>query len=378
MKNTLRARSAQVRRFAPNFRFADGLVACLVAGMALACSTPPTLTDKFEQALALAEAGRSSGQTRVGFLYMTGRGVQKNRKQAVRWYSEAAKQGDPQAIDALWELSGREQIDPTPSIQISLSRQKSPSATPRRNIDFGSFHALVIGNANYRELQPLETTTNDAVAVARILREEYGFKVKVLLDGSWEEMRESLSSYRKTLTDANNLLVYYAGHGWVDEETDEAYWMPVDARPDTDVHWISNATLATTIRGIGARHIIVVADSCFAGTLVRGIAVSPGGRGAFVERLNSRRSRTALTSGGVEPVVDSGENGHSVFANAFLGALSENPAVMDATSLFGEIRRSVMINANQTPSYGDIRKAGHDNGDFLFVRVSTSPEEGQD
>jgi len=27
-----------------------------------------------------------------------------------------------------------------------------------------------------------------------------------------------------------------------------------------------------------------------------------------------------------------------------------------------------MVNSDQTPEYGDIRKAGHDGGDFLFVR----------
>ena len=27
-----------------------------------------------------------------------------------------------------------------------------------------------------------------------------------------------------------------------------------------------------------------------------------------------------------------------------------------------------MVNANQTPQYSDVRNAGHDGGDFLFVR----------
>lgn len=377
MKNSPHVGSTGLRKSALNFPFIAGCVATLVAGMFLACSTTPTLTDEFEEALALAEAGRSSAQTRVGFLFMTGRGVQKNKKQAIRWYSEAAKQGDPQAIDALWEVSGREMPTASPSIAVGLPRQETPGSTPERNIEFGTFHALVIGNANYSDLPPLVTTTNDALEVSRILRQEYNFKVTTLLDGSWEEMRVALSSYRKALTEADNLLVYYAGHGWVDPETEEAYWMPVDASADSDVRWISNATLATTLRGIAAHHIIIIADSCFAGTLVRGLSIRPGGRASFVQRLNDKRSRTALTSGGVEPVVDSGENGHSVFANAFLGALSDNPAVIDGTSLFGDIRRSVMLKADQTPLYGDIRKAGHDDGDFLFVRVASPVEEGQ-
>jgi len=34
----------------------------------------------------------------------------------------------------------------------------------------------------------------------------------------------------------------------------------------------------------------------------------------------------------------------------------------------GKIKRPIMLNSNQTPEYSDIRKAGHDGGDFLFVR----------
>jgi len=42
--------------------------------------------------------------------------------------------------------------------------------------------------------------------------------------------------------------------------------------------------------------------------------------------------------------------------------------VMDATQMFSAMRRPVMVNANQTPEYSDVRNAGHDGGDFLFVK----------
>jgi hypothetical protein len=61
---------------------------------------------------------------------------------------------------------------------------------------------------------------------------------------------------------------------------------------------------------------------------------------------------------------------HSVFASALIEALNENQGVLDATLLFSQIRRPVMVNTDQTPEYSDIRKAGHDGGDFLFVRAN--------
>ncbi len=65
---------------------------------------------------------------------------------------------------------------------------------------------------------------------------------------------------------------------------------------------------------------------------------------------------------------DGGGSGHSAFALAFLNALRENAAIIDGHTLFTAIRRPVMINADQTPEYGEIRKSGHEGGDFLFVR----------
>jgi hypothetical protein len=48
--------------------------------------------------------------------------------------------------------------------------------------------------------------------------------------------------------------------------------------------------------------------------------------------------------------------------------LGENRSVIDGTTLFSDIRRPVALAADQTPEFSDIRRAGHDGGDFLFVR----------
>ena len=72
--------------------------------------------------------------------------------------------------------------------------------------------------------------------------------------------------------------------------------------------------------------------------------------------------------------MDAAERLKSLLANTlylhqcFLDALNENEGVMDGTLLFSKIRRTVMPNSDQTPEYSDIRKYGHDGGDFLFVR----------
>ena len=112
---------------------------------------------------------------------------------------------------------------------------------------------------------------------------------------------------------------------------------------------------------------MVVADSCFSGTLTRGIKIEQR-TPQWLTKIVKKKARISLTSGGLEPVMDSGGGNNSVFAAVFLSLLRENDGVLDSSQLFSQLRPKVMVNSDQTPEYGDIHKAGHDGGDFLFVR----------
>ena len=149
--------------------------------------------------------------------------------------------------------------------------------------------------------------------------------------------------------------------------------MSVDAEEGTQADWISIATITSTVKAMSAKHVMVVSDSCYSGRLTRDAPTSlksGSEREDELRRLSAKRSRTALVSGGLEPVSDGGGEGHSVFTRAFLTALRESTEVLDGQQLFTAIRRPVIVNADQTPEYSDILRAGHDGGDFLFVPVA--------
>ena len=241
---------------------------------------------------------------------------------------------------------------------------------------YGRFHALVIGNNAYKHLSDLEMAVVDAEAVAEMLERHYGFDVEVLVDATRYDIISALSRLRAELNETDNLLIYYAGHGSLDIGSDEGYWLPVDAEPDNPVNWVSNNDISGQLRAMSAKHVMVVADSCYSGKLTRNVAASlktGAERTAWLKRMNGRRSRTALTSGGLEPVLDAGGGGHSVFAKAFLDALEGNTDILDGQALFDAIKRPIVVNADQTPEYADVRKAGHDGGDFLFVPIAVTP-----
>ncbi|MCX7180980.1 MAG: caspase family protein, partial [Proteobacteria bacterium] len=244
----------------------------------------------------------------------------------------------------------------------------NPIAQPANSkFNFGNYHALVIGIDNYRSVTPLKTAVSDARTVAELLQKEYGFKVTLLLDATRNQMLDSFDDLRRRLTDKDNLLIYYAGHGHLDADSDRGFWLPVDADANRRANWLSNSDIADVVRGTRAKHVLVVADSCYAGTLTRSLSVQMAALDDFT-RLSQKRARTALVSGGLEPVEDSGGGKHSVFAKAFLDALWANTGVVDMSQIFSSMRRQVVLSAQQTPQYSDIRQVGHEGGDFIFVR----------
>ena len=240
------------------------------------------------------------------------------------------------------------------------------------DLHFGNYHALVIGNNDYGDLPKLKTAVNDAKSVAALLESDYAFNVQLLLNATRNEIIRALAKLRGDLGPNDNLLIYYAGHGVLDEYANQGYWLPVDAEKDSPGNWISNGDITDATRAMRAKHVLVVADSCYSGTLVRAAAVTIENsqeRDAWLKRMINKRSRTALVSGGLEPVIDSGGGGkHSVFAKAFLDALTENRDVLDGQAMFAAVKRPVALESDQTPQYSDIRRSGHDGGDFLLVR----------
>ena len=245
------------------------------------------------------------------------------------------------------------------------------------NVGTGRYHALVIGNNAYRNLPPLKTAMTDARVIESILREQYGFETKLLLNAGRQEIFQAISHCRQRLAQTDSLLVYYAGHGHFDREAEKAYWLPVDARREDSANWVSADDITSNIKALPARHVLVVSDSCYSGTIYRGLGITSAEtseRDRFVQKMQAGKSRTLMASGGNEPVADGGGDGHSVFARVFLTGLTK----MERNSFTGAelfrdfVQERVAGKADQTPEYNPLRNSGHDSGDFVFVRKQAS------
>jgi hypothetical protein len=250
---------------------------------------------------------------------------------------------------------------------------------PPQALQFGRYHALVIGNNDYRLLPALKTAVNDAREVARVLDKEYGFNVRLLVNANRYEILAALNDFRERLTEQDNLLVYYAGHGELDERNQRGHWLPIDAEPASSANWISNVSITDVVNTMTVKQLLVVADSCYSGTLTRSAlgrlegGLSEPERIRLMQVMAEKRSRMVLTSGGLEPVLDSAGGAHSAFAQTFLDVLRANVGVLPGQEMFQQVRLRVASVADrlalrQVPEYAPIKYAGHESGDFFFVR----------
>ena len=254
-------------------------------------------------------------------------------------------------------------------------------------LNLGTYHALLIGNQKYPSLRQLNSPELDVKEIGALLKDRYGFAVTTLLNATRYQILTALNRYMETLTEKDNLLIYYAGHGEIDEATQVAFWLPVDADPKNDSNWISSDDLTRKIGPMRARHVLVVADSCYSGVLTRSSIsqAKPGAtdeeRAEWLKTVSAKKSRHLLSSGGRAPVMDGGGGKHSVFAAVFIEALSVNNDVLDGKHLGEAVSMRVLkkskdmkFGEGQLPDYRPIRFADNDGGEFLFPKPRAPAE----
>lgn len=244
-----------------------------------------------------------------------------------------------------------------------------------KSVQIGDYYALVIGIDSYTgEWGALQNAVNDAKGVVSLLREQYSFQyIKTLYD---EEATRSniLSAFEwmmENVDETDNLLIFYSGHGEYNQDMGKGFWVPVDATTNALHNYISNEDIKSLLTGIRSKHTLLVADACFSGDIFRGktMTIPYENSTKYYHKVYSLNSRKALTSGGLEPVMDAGIDGHSVFTYYFLKSLSSNEGTFyDAEQLFNSLKIPVANNSDQTPGYSPVKNTGDEGGQFIFIR----------
>lgn len=244
-------------------------------------------------------------------------------------------------------------------------------------VQFGRFYALIIGNNQYQKYPALSTPVNDAKSIDSVLRERYGFTTKVISNGNRHDIMTALNEFQAKMTENDNFIIYYAGHGEIDPKTKEAFWLPVDAEVGNPANWIASKAITDLLSIMPARHIMVISDSCYSGAMSSAaVAKLPPQldaekREKWLKVMALRKSRTLLASGDVRPVLDTGGDGHSVFAQSLLKVLRSYRGVLEDYEIFravsGDVSQAAArLGFKQTPSYAPLQYAGHEGSPFIF------------
>jgi hypothetical protein len=254
--------------------------------------------------------------------------------------------------------------------EVSLFFTFSPESsaiTSALNIT-GKYYALLIGVNDYHDpnLPNLDYPIADAENLYSILVTDYAFdkeNITLLKNAKRADINIALDNLALKITPEDNLLIFYAGHGWWDQKADIGYWLPADASKTYKTEWFRNSTLCDYIREINSKHTLLITDACFGGSIFKTRSVSMEATRA-IQMLYNLPSRKAMTSGTLTEVPD-----RSSFVRFLIERLHENEEkCLSSEQLFSSFRIAVINNSDVIPQYGEIKNVGDQGGDFIFIR----------
>ncbi|MES2197675.1 MAG: tetratricopeptide repeat protein [Pseudomonadota bacterium] len=250
-------------------------------------------------------------------------------------------------------LAGRERIQ---------SKIAAASGAPRTASDRAGVRvALVIGNSRYQATAPLTNPERDARLIAESLNRSGFEKVRLMIDGTREDIAGALKSFSAEAANADWAVVYYAGHGL--ELDGSNYLVPVDFKlqgnADVAKQSIALDQILNSVRNANKLRLVIL-DACrdnpFVADLAAGEAAVVGRGLARIEPESGTLVAFATKHG---HVAADGAGANSPFATALVKRMP-TPG-LEINLLFRLVHDDVYTSTNkeQEPfTYGQLSAQG--------------------
>lgn len=294
---------------------------------------------------------------------------------------------------------------PNPAIvkTITNTSLKSPMRGPNDNgstINQGEAN-LPPGGNNYAVFFATQTYQNggknqyvdlvnpifDATAIGDLMHKNYGFFVDQEFQKKKSDIMATLRQYHDSQLygQDSELFLYFSGHGYFDWDLNRGYVVAQDSlfqgSPDqVNGSCISLDEINQELSSIPCRHVLLVLDTCFGGTISYGVEKQPMkdapdivtsiGRAQYVAGKLEKRTRLYLASAGREQAYDGQPQQHSPFAKRLVDYFTA-PLPNGGVATVDMIYSNVSWISGETPQFGTL--SGDDGGTFLFV---TKPSSG--
>ena len=193
--------------------------------------------------------------------------------------------------------------------------------------------ALVIGNSHYAFSGTLDNPVNDAKAMALAL-EAIGYRVKLVTDAPKSGFEAALAGFGQSVTAADQVLVFYAGHGI--QAAGRNYLIPVDAKLQEErslrLETIDLDVVMDQVERAAVR--VIILDACRNNPFP---ASSRGGSHGLAVVTAPTGSLIAYSTAPGKTASD-GSSGNGLYTAALLKAIDKNAPI---ESVFKEVRRAV-------------------------------------
>ena len=260
-------------------------------------------------------------------------------------------------------------------------------------------HALLIGNSHYRDpgWPQLDDIPLQLDALQKGLQRHFD-TVDVVQDLETEQLRQKINSFLQTFGNDSNarLFIYYAGHGYTEvisqRNENRGYITGIDT-PKIDgraatynaarLKAISMAAIRAPLEDVLAKSILVLFDSCFAGTIFTDRA---GGDTQplipdVVDRLLETQARDFITAGRANQRVPA----HSPIPELFLAAINGaadryQHGVISSGDIYQYLFDHVIRirDFQLTPQMGKLPNPAFAEGSFLFRVTNPLPLQPND
>lgn len=235
---------------------------------------------------------------------------------------------------------------------------------PTTGVSADNTFAVIIANENYAVETQVEYAINDGRAFKEYCRKTLGLpdlnihysenatKNNIVAEIDWiSKVAEAFGSDAK-------VIIYYAGHGIPDEQTGNAYLLPVDGVGTNVKTGYALSILYEQLSALPASNVTVLMDACFSGTK-RGEGMLTNARGVAIKsNASAPKGNLVVFSAaqGDETAYPYKEKGHGLFTYFLLKKLQESKGNCTLSELNNYVkqqvaRHSILVNGkSQTPT----------------------------
>lgn len=250
----------------------------------------------------------------------------------------------------------------------STNKFGTTTSTIRVNYDISTanYYALLIAGENYTHLDHIPGNLNNINKLGHLLSANYTFdeeNVIFLQNPQKNDILKTISDLEKQMTFEDNLLVYYSGHSFSDNDTinENSYWLTREALPDDKNTWLSNTEFIKSLNRVRAHNIFLVSDGNFSNTMID--TLHSYDENININQLYETTSRKIIINENKSDIAPTKK-----FDELFVEYLINNSSKFLSTGkLYFSIRNQLKDNKLNTV-YGTVKNLGDEEGDFIFIR----------